>query len=82
MRDDGWETVDIAAVIGESSAETVSYYGTKSRGRGKRKRQTSVLKATLSAARAVRPLDMKGLKKIEHAKLSARKSGAPGKPRA
>lgn len=82
LRDDGWETVDIAAVIGESSAETVSYYGTRSRGRGKRKRQTSVLKATLSAARAVRPLDMKGLKKIEHAKLSARKSGAPGKPRA
>lgn len=64
LRQEGWETAAIAAVIGESSAATVSYYGTRSRQGAKPGRKTAVRRGSERTARPVRHLDMQGLAQL------------------
>lgn len=59
MRDDGWTAEEIAAVIGESSAATVAWYGLKNvggrAGMPKRPRAIAVDRAFVLTAREVKP---------------------------
>ena len=64
LRAEGWETEDIAAAIGESSAETVKWYGKRWGSGGKRShkaRVSGIDRASLQAARQVRPASTAGL---------------------
>ena len=71
MREDGWETRDIAAVIGESSAETVRLYGTRVRTRSKSPKVVAIDVKSVQAARPVRVVDLSGLNAVltNHEKL-------------
>lgn len=71
LRDEGWDTASIAAAIGESSADTVAYYGTRSRGRGKSPSSSAVLMNSVQAALPVRPSKMEGLDALLAQKESA-----------
>jgi len=62
MRESAWDTEDIAASIGESSAETLRYYGTR-RNSGSRKVKPTVAMVmnSVRTPRAVKPIDQSGL---------------------
>ena len=64
LREAGWDTDSIAAVIGESSAQTVSYYGTRSRAGIRTPKKSGVMKNSVQAARPVRPLNKAGLSQV------------------
>lgn len=73
MRENGWETEQIAAVIGESSAQTTSYYGTRrNSGSRKVKPQLAIVSDSVRTPRAVRPIDTSGLKAQLNRKRSVR----------
>ena len=62
MREEGWDVCDIAAVIGESTADTVSWYGLRRRGGGSVKpKKVAILSGSIKTAFPVRPLDLSGL---------------------
>lgn len=81
LRDDGWDTKSIAAVIGESSAQTVSYYGTRRRSGSLAPRKSTILKNSVQAARPVRDVDMNGLQKVLSGKANPVKKKAHLHPR-
>ena len=72
MREAGWESAEIAAVMGEVSAETTRLYGTRVRGGKKAKPAIAIDKSSVQAARVVKKADTQGLQK-----LKARKSVQP-----
>lgn len=78
LREQGWETEQIAACIGESSAATLSYYGTR-RHSGSRavKPTVAMVPNSVRTPRAVRPLDQSGLK----AQLNKKRSHKAPAPR-
>jgi hypothetical protein len=62
LREDGWDTSDIAAVIGESTADTVAWYGLRRRGGGSVKpKKIAVVAGSIQTAVPVRPPDLSGL---------------------
>ena len=62
MREEGWDTSDIAAVIGESTADTVAWYGLRRRSGGSVKpKKVAIVPGTIQTAVPVRPLDLSGL---------------------
>lgn len=65
LREEGWETETIAAVIGEVSAETVRLYGIRRRGGAKADLRSAVIKGSQKTARPVRGLDMQGLEQVK-----------------
>lgn len=71
LKENGWDTESIAAVIGESSAQTVSYYGTRSRPGSKRPPIVALFKNSLVTARPVRPLNMNDLKSLLKTKANS-----------
>lgn len=73
LRDAGWETEEIAVVLGESVGDTVRHYGLGRRSASKSPRVSEVVRGTASGARTVRPVDRSGLKAV-------RKPGAAPKP--
>ena len=72
MREAGWESHEIAAAIGESSAETTRLYGLRVRGGKKAKPAIAIDKSSVQTARVVKKADTQGLQK-----LKARKSVQP-----
>jgi len=78
LREQGWETEQIAACIGESSAATLSYYGTR-RHSGSRsvKPTVAMVPNSVRTPRAVRPLDSSGL----NAQLNKKRSRKVPAPR-
>lgn len=72
LREAGWDTETIAMAIGESSAQTVSYYGTRSR-KVKSPKNSAVLKESVQAARPVRSVNLDGLKQVQANKDKSRK---------
>ena len=68
MRESGWESDEIAAAIGESSAETTRLYGLRVRGGKKPKVPIAMEKNSVAAARAVKPADTQGLQKWKNRK--------------
>ncbi len=73
LRDAGWETEEIAVVLGESVSETVRHYGLGRRGASKSPQASAVVRGTASADRKVRPVDRSGLHAV-------RKLGSALKP--
>ena len=65
MREAGWESAEIAAAIGESSAETTRLYGTRVRGGKKAKPAIAIDKSSVQTARVVKKADTQGLQKIK-----------------
>jgi hypothetical protein len=64
LRDEGRTTEEIAAVIGELSAETVAYYGLHRRGRGKFRPRVAIERDSVQTADAVKPLNRSGLQAV------------------
>jgi integrase len=61
MREEGWDVCDIAAVIGESTADTVSWYGLRRRGGSVKPKKVAIVAGSIQTAVPVRPLDLSGL---------------------
>ena len=73
LRDAGWQTQDIAVVLGESVGDTVRHYGLARRAASKSPRASAVVHGTALGTRIVRPVDRSGIN-------SVRKPGAALKP--
>lgn len=68
LRAEGWGSSDIAAVIGETSAQTTKWYGVnwgKGGRRSRKARVASIAKETVQTARPVRPASTAGLDKLK-----------------
>ena len=61
MREEGWDSCDIAAVIGESTADTVAWYGLRRRGGAVKPKAVAIMPSSIQAAVPVRPPDLSGL---------------------
>lgn len=75
LRADGWDTADIAGVIGETSAQTVKWYGLNWGTGGRRSqkaRAASIVKGTVETARPVRAASTVGLVKLKEATKKSR----------
>ena len=69
----GWTTEEIAAILGESSAETVAWYGLRPRGASRPLESSAIIKDSVETARDIKSRDklwLKGVKKNESPKLS------------
>lgn len=64
LRDAGWETEEIAVVLGESVGDTVRHYGLGRRAASKSPRASEVVRGTASSDRTVRPVDRNGLNAV------------------
>ena len=64
LRKSGWETDQVAAVLGESVAETAAHYGQRVRNGGLKPNQQAIQSHSVQTARPVRSLDRSGLKKV------------------
>lgn len=74
LRESGWDTDTIAAVIGETSAQTVSYYGIRRRPGSRKPPIVALFKNSVRTARSVRPIVMSSLNSLIKSKAnSARK---------
>jgi integrase len=71
LRDEGRTTEEIAAVIGELSAETVAYYGLHRRGRGKFRPRVAIERDSVQTADAVKPLNRSGLQAVLYKKAQS-----------
>ncbi|WP_133155170.1 site-specific integrase [Kinneretia aquatilis] len=75
LRAEGWDSADIAAVIGESSAQTTKWYGVNWGTGGRRSHKTrvaSIVKDTVQTARPVRPASTAGLDMLKEASNRSR----------
>ena len=79
MREDGWETQNIAAVIGESSADTVRLYGIRVRTRSKSPKVLAIDVKSVQAARPVRAVDSSGLNAVLKYQAKLRLEATPRK---
>lgn len=68
MRESGWESDEIAAAIGESSAATTRLYGLRVRGGKKPHVPIAIEKSSISTARPVKQADTQGLQKWKNRK--------------
>ncbi|MFS4552936.1 hypothetical protein [Comamonas resistens] len=68
MRESGWTSEEMAAVIGEWSAETIRHYGTRVRGGKKIKPDVVVIKDSVQTARPVKPADTQELQNLKNRK--------------
>lgn len=68
MRESGWTSEEMAAVIGEWSAETIRHYGIRVRGGKKIKPDVAVIKDSVQTARPVKPADTQELQKLKNRK--------------
>ena len=74
LRRAGWETEEIAAVLGESVSETVRHYGLRAGPGTIEPGQVAVARHTTTTTREVRTVDRRGLDKL----LGDKKAAAPG----
>ena len=70
LREAGWEEHEIAAVLGESAAETARYYGKRTTAGAVRPVVTSIVKDSVQTSRAVRVVDTSRLKLLLKSKNS------------
>ena len=79
MREDGWETQNIAAVIGESAAETARLYGTRVRTRSKSPKVVAIDARSIETARPVRAVDSSKLSGVMNRHEKLRREAIPKK---
>lgn len=81
LREAGWEAEEIAAVLGQSVAETQAMYGRRKRTGSRAPQAVTIERTSVETARPVRPLDRSGLEMVLAEKLPkaarARKSRSP-----
>ncbi|MEI2678539.1 MAG: hypothetical protein V9G29_12175 [Burkholderiaceae bacterium] len=68
LREAGWDSEDIASVIGESAAATVRWYGTRSRTNARTPKTVALMRDSIQVARPVRSVDRSGLGDVLRAK--------------
>jgi integrase len=61
LREDGWDSVDIAGLIGESTADTVRWYGLRVRTGSVKPEKVAIVSESLKTAVPVRPVDLSSL---------------------
>lgn len=71
LRADGWEDDTIAGAIGESSAQTASYYGTRIHTPSGRTRKPAIVQGSVVCAVPVKPKDRQGLDLVKGRKRAA-----------
>ncbi len=76
LRDDGWEIEEVAAVLGESVAETSLHYGFRLRGLGRGRQKPLIVRGAVETTRPVRPPDHGFVQQ----KISLRTLGKSPKP--
>lgn len=64
LREAGWDAADIAGVIGEATAETIRWYGLRSRGGSLKPKSVGIQVGSLVTAVPVRPVDQTNLNAI------------------
>lgn len=64
LRENGWASEKIAAVLGESVAETTRHYGMRRRGSKSPKSNVSIIRGSVQTARPVRSADKNGLQRV------------------
>lgn len=64
LREQGWSSAEIAAVIGDSTAQMVSSYGTRTRTIKVAPKEIAIIRSSVDAARTVRKIDMSALNLI------------------
>ena len=77
MRSEDWDEAEIAAVIGESSAATVAWYGLNWGSRGRRShkaRAVAIVRDSVQTARPVKQVEKFGLQKFSSAKKPSMRS--------
>jgi integrase len=72
LRSAGWEKNDIAAALGESSAQTVALYGIRRHTGSKILKTVAGVKNSVKAERSVRPVSKIGLAKIQAGREKSR----------
>ena len=78
LREAGWSSEDIAAVIGESTAQTTRWYGMRTRSRPKNPNVVAIQRDTVLASRPVRAANRSGLVSVlQSASKRPRKAGRP-----
>lgn len=70
LREAGWEAEEIAAVLGQSVAETQAMYGRRRRTESRAPQAVTIERNSVETARPVRPLDRSGLDLVLKAKSS------------
>lgn len=70
LRDAGWEAEEIAAVLGQSVAETQAMYGRRRRTGSRAPQTVTIERTSVETARPVRPLDRSRLDLVLKAKSS------------
>ena len=71
LRENNWTSEEIAAVLGESVAETTRHYGIRQRGAKKQKSNVSVIRGAVKTARPVRSAAKDGLQQVLQKKARA-----------
>ena len=71
LRENGWSSEEMAAVLGESVAETTRHYGIRLRGSKSPKSNVSVIRGRVRTARPVRSASKTGLKQVLQKKTKA-----------
>ncbi|MEG1065043.1 MAG: site-specific integrase [Comamonas sp.] len=71
LRENGWSSEEIAAVLGESVAETTRHYGIRVRSSKSPKSNVSVIRGNVQTARPVRRAHKTGLKQVIQKKTEA-----------
>lgn len=71
LRANGWDDKTIAGAIGESSAQTASYYGTRTHAPNSRTRKPAIAQSSVVCAIPVKPKDRQGLDLVRAKKSSA-----------
>lgn len=70
LREAGWEAEEVAAVLGQSVAETQAMYGRRRRTGSRAPQAVTIERTSVETARPVRPLDRSGLDLVLKAKSS------------
>ena len=80
LRESGWDVEEIAALLGERSADTVSHYGFRKSGSRKPKHASShvIVKGTVKGTSAVKPVSMKGLNQVLQSQKVTSRRRRPG----
>jgi integrase len=72
LRQSGWDTADIAGVLGEKTADTQRHYGLRSYTKGKAPKKSSIIRGSLQTARSVRPANTAGLAAVQRSSAKSR----------
>lgn len=77
LRSDGWDSADIAGVIGESTADTTRWYGLRTRAGSVAPKSVVIVPGSVRTAVPVRPADLSGLPQQPKRRSSPKTRSSP-----